>query len=98
MASAHSSVHLGDRLRALRAAQGWSIDEAATRAGLSRNTLSNLERSSFPNPTLSTLLALMEVYELRSIEELLGAVPSRLLLTDWVRLGRPGVDPLRWTP
>lgn len=88
--NAHSSVHLGDHLRDLRKAEGWSIEAAASKAGLSANTLANIERSAFPNPTLSTLLALVEIYRLRSVEELFGRLPSRVVLAHWVASGRPG--------
>lgn len=88
--SDHQSVHVGAQLRHLRTARGWSIEEAAVHAGLSRNTLSKLEGMALPNPRLATLLALMELYELHSIEELLGLVPSRALLRAWVAEGRPG--------
>jgi len=85
------NVHIGKRLRALRLRRDWSIEEAASRAGLSRNTLGNLELAPIPNPRLATLLALMEAYEMRGIEELLGDLPSRALLQAWVAQGRPGV-------
>jgi transcriptional regulator with XRE-family HTH domain len=87
----HYNVHLGRTLRHLRHARGWSIDEAANRANLSRNTLSNVERSVVPNPTLSTLFSLMELYEVQTIEGLLGSVPSAMLLDEWVAQGRPGL-------
>jgi transcriptional regulator with XRE-family HTH domain len=86
----HSTVQVGQHLRRLRVARGWSIEEAAVQAGLSRNTLSKLEAAALPNPRLATLLALMELYQLRSIEELLGLVPSRELLRAWLAEGRPG--------
>ena len=88
---ANLTVQIGARLRALRRRNGWSIESAAARAGLSRNTLGALETAEFPNPTLSTLLALMETYGVGTLEELLGAVPSRLLLEAWVQQGRPGL-------
>jgi transcriptional regulator with XRE-family HTH domain len=90
LSSTHPTVHLGERLRALRASREWSIEAAAAKAGLSGNTLSNLERTALPNPTLSTLLALMEIYDLGSIDDLFGPAPSRLLLAEWVAIGRPG--------
>lgn len=86
----HSSVHVGSHLRGLRLGRGWSIEEAAVKAGLSRNTLGGLETSALPNPTLSTLLALMELYELATIESLFAPEPSRELLRAWVASGRPG--------
>lgn len=87
---AQSSVHVGHRLRELRLQRDWSIEQAAARAGLSRNTLGGLENAALPNPTLSTLLALMEIYEAHSIDDLIGSLPSRLLLRAWVAEGRPG--------
>lgn len=87
---AQFSVHVGRQLRRLRHDHGWSIDAAAAKAGLSRNTLGGLETQQLPNPTLSTLLALMELYGVRTIEELLGVPPSRSLLQAWVQAGRPG--------
>jgi transcriptional regulator with XRE-family HTH domain len=82
-------VHIGARLRALRRARGWTVGQAAEHAGLSRNTLSNAENAPLPNPTLSTLLALMDIYDLRSLEELIGPIPSQLVLRAWLARGRP---------
>src|SRR5690242_9179241 len=72
-------VHLGDRLRAVRELAGLSQEKAAVASGISRNTLSALEKARFPNPKLGTLLRLMGTYKLKSIEELLGPVPSARL-------------------
>lgn len=88
--SALSTVHVGNRLRRLRQERGWSIETAAARAGLSRNRLGSLETAALPNPTLSTLLTLMELYDAGTIEDLLGSAPSRTLLRAWVTAGRPG--------
>lgn len=67
------------------------MDHAARLAGLSRNTLGKLEKAALPNPNLSTLLALMEIYETTSLEDLLGPLPSQSLLDRWVGEGRPGL-------
>jgi transcriptional regulator with XRE-family HTH domain len=83
-------VHLGWTLRRLRHGRGWSIGQAASMAGISPNTLSNVERSAMPNPTLSTLLALMDIYKVDTIEGLLGPTPSQELLQEWISMGRPG--------
>jgi len=87
----HSTVHLGGAIRRIRKSQGLSIDAAAAKAGLSRNTLSNIERDPLPNPTLSTLLALMDVFGLQSIETLFDRTPSQDLLQEWIARGRPGI-------
>jgi transcriptional regulator with XRE-family HTH domain len=76
-------VHLGNRLRTVREQTGLSQEKAAGKAGITRNGLALLEKARFPNPTLSTLLGLMRAYELRSIEELLGPVPSARLAAAW---------------
>ncbi len=49
------TIDLGYRLFQLRDQQGWSIKELARRAGISRTTLSNLERNKGQIPTLATL-------------------------------------------
>jgi transcriptional regulator with XRE-family HTH domain len=82
---------MGAQIRQLRKARGLTIDEAAKRAGLSRNTLSNVERSALPNPTLGTMLALMELFDLETIEGLIGPTPSASLVDEWIDKGRPGV-------
>jgi hypothetical protein len=33
----------------------------------------------------------MELYEIQTIEGLLGSVPSAMLLDEWVAQGRPGL-------
>jgi transcriptional regulator with XRE-family HTH domain len=47
---------LGDELRAARLAAGWSQEELADRAGISRNYVSLLERNE-KSPTVDVLLA-----------------------------------------
>jgi transcriptional regulator with XRE-family HTH domain len=76
-------VHLGERLRAVRERAGLSQEKAAVASGISRNTLVTLEKARFGNPKLGTLLRLMRTYKLRSIEELLGPVPSARLAAAW---------------
>ena len=82
-ASAHLRVHLGERLRAVRNQRGLTQEKAAVQAGITRGRLADLEKARFPNPTLSTLLRLMRTYELRSVEELLGPIPSTRLAAAW---------------
>lgn len=80
-------VHLGRRLRAARQATGLTMEQAAAAAGLTRNTIGSLENARFPDPKLSTLLRLMRAYDLSSLEELLGPVPSARLAAAWEQEG-----------
>lgn len=63
------------------------MEQAAAAAGLTRNTIGNLEGVKFPDPKLSTLLRLMRAYGLNSLEELLGPVPSARLAAAWEEVG-----------
>jgi transcriptional regulator with XRE-family HTH domain len=83
-------VHVGQRLRRLRQARGLTQEQAAAAAGLTRNTLGSLERERFPDPHLSTLLTLMHVYQLGTLEELLGPLPSARVANAWEEEGRTG--------
>ncbi len=82
-----STTHLGGRLRAARNARGLTQAQAADAAGIARNTLVSLERAQHPDPRLSTLLRLMRVYGLGSLEELLGELPSHQLAETWAAEG-----------
>jgi transcriptional regulator with XRE-family HTH domain len=82
---AHFTVHVGQRLQELRRHAGLTQERAAVGAGLTRNTLMTLERAAHPDPRLSTLLKLMMLYNLGSIEELLGATPSARLMENLAR-------------
>lgn len=88
--SAQPEVNLGERLRAARELAGLSQEKAAVASGITRNTLASLEKARFPNPKLGTLLRLMKTYKLRSIEELLGPVPSASLAAAWEAEGWSG--------
>ncbi|HEY9272046.1 helix-turn-helix transcriptional regulator, partial [Achromobacter sp.] len=61
---------IAGRLKALRQERGWSLDELAGRAGLSRATLSRLENAEV-SPTASALGKLCGAY---------GLTMSRLML------------------
>lgn len=80
---AHSTVHIGASLRARRQASNLTQERAAVLAGLTRGAVAKLEASELPDPHLSTLLALMRVYGLGSIEELLGRIPSAEIARYW---------------
>lgn len=80
-------VHLGERLRSVRKLSGLTQEQAAVASRVTRTTIAELEGTRFPNPKLSTLLRLMRTYELRSLEELLGPVPSAMLAAAWEEEG-----------
>lgn len=88
---ASDSIHLGKRLRTLREACSLSQESAAVRAGMTRNTLARHEASAFPDLKLSTILALMELYDVASLDGFVGRSPAERLLQSWVGQGRPGL-------
>jgi transcriptional regulator with XRE-family HTH domain len=47
-------LNLGDRVRELRRSRGWTLEEAARRAGLARSTLSKIENGQM-SPTYDAL-------------------------------------------
>jgi transcriptional regulator with XRE-family HTH domain len=63
---------LAARLAELRTERGWSLDELAGRSGVSRSTLSRLERGEI-SPTAALLGKLAPVYE-RTMSRLLAEV------------------------
>ena len=54
-------VSLGERLRSLRAAKGWTLEELAERSGLSKPFLSRLESGS-RQPSIAAVLTLARVF------------------------------------
>jgi transcriptional regulator with XRE-family HTH domain len=71
---------LAERLAALRLAAGWSLDELATRSGVSRATLSRLERAeTSPTATLLSRLARAHGLPLSRLLADAEALPVRLL-------------------
>ncbi|MCK2219411.1 XRE family transcriptional regulator [Actinomadura sp. ATCC 31491] len=73
-------TRLAERLARLRVDRGWSLDELARRAGVSRSTLSRLERGEI-SPTASLLNKLCAVHG-RTMSRLLAEVeaePPQLL-------------------
>jgi transcriptional regulator with XRE-family HTH domain len=67
-------ARLAGRLAELRVERGWSLDELARRTGVSRSTLSRLERAEI-SPTASLLGKLCTAYE-RTMSRLLAEVES----------------------
>jgi len=63
-------MNLGLRLRAARATKGLTLMEAARRSGITRQTISFVERG-YEMPQTTTLAALARVYDL-PIDELLA--------------------------
>lgn len=52
-------VNLGERVRDLRKSRGWTLEEAAKRAGLARSTLSKIENGQM-SPTYEALKKLAD--------------------------------------
>jgi DNA-binding XRE family transcriptional regulator len=73
---AHFSGHFGERLRSLRKERRTSAKTLAIRAGISRETLRQIETDPAANPRLSTLLGLQRALGLASVEQLLGGFPA----------------------
>ena len=71
---------LAERLAALRLAAGWSLDELAAKSGVSRATLSRLERAeTSPTATLLSRLARAHGLPLSRLLADAEALPVRLL-------------------
>ncbi|EMF52180.1 MULTISPECIES: XRE family transcriptional regulator [Streptomyces] len=67
-------LRLAARLAELRAEHGWSLGELADRSGVSRSTLSRVERAE-TSPTAALLNRLCRVYG-RTMSQLLGEVEA----------------------
>lgn len=61
--AAPSALDLGERVRRLRGARGWTLDEASARCGLSRAALSKIERGLM-SPTFGALQKLARGFDL----------------------------------
>ncbi len=57
--TAAEPLNLGARVRELRKAKGWTLDQAATQAGLARSTLSKIENGQM-SPTYDAVKKLAE--------------------------------------
>lgn len=80
-------LQLAGRLRDLRAARGWSLDELAARSGVSRATLSRLENAE-TSPTAAVLGRLCAAHGL-TLSRLM-----RLVEDGFAPLVRPADQPL----
>ena len=59
-------LDLGIRVRELRKAKGWTLEQAAARAGLARSTLSKIENGQM-SPTYDALKKLCLLYTSRCV-------------------------------
>lgn len=80
---AQSTVHIGAAVKARREAVGLTQERAAALAGITRNALMSIEHQALPNSTLSTLLSLMRVYGLRTLDELIGVTAAEAAAETW---------------
>lgn len=89
--------HLGDRVRKLRKAKDWTQDELAKKAGLSRDTIVNLEESpeSRKAHTLRQVARALKVdlATLVSETEAIPPVPQTTRKSEQDRAGVPRDDP-----
>ncbi|BFU44537.1 helix-turn-helix domain-containing protein [Krasilnikovia sp. MM14-A1004] len=84
---------LAVRLGVLRAERAWSLDDLAARTGISRSTLSRLERGEI-SPTAALLGRLCTAYE-RTMSALLAeveAAPAELVRADDQPVWRDGTS------
>lgn len=73
---ARYGAQFGLRVKALREGAGLTVKDLSEMSGLGRRTVYKLEEGQIENPKLGVLLSLRAVLDLRSIEELLGDLPS----------------------
>ena len=76
----YSSVEQGKRLRDLRKGRGWSQEELAKRAGLSRSALPKLETGRFKDTRHDTIEKLAKAFDMTATEfisHIKGAVESQ---------------------
>lgn len=80
---------IGQRIRARRTSRQWSLDEVATRSGVSRRTLVAIEQGQ-ANPSIAVL---------SSISDALGIAFAALVgagATEALQVRRSGEGPLLW--
>ncbi len=84
------SAAIGAKVRAERHARGWTLDQLAEKAGVSRRMLINVEQGT-ANPSVTTLLRLSDALGIGL--QALVAVPQ----TKPVTVVRAGEAPALWT-
>jgi transcriptional regulator with XRE-family HTH domain len=67
---------LGPRLRSLRESAGLTQQQVQEATGISDTEVSFLERGLAANPPFAYLLALRDLYEVATLEQLFGDLPS----------------------
>ncbi len=82
-----SPLNLGERVRELRKARGWTLEQAAVQAGLARSTLSKIENGQM-SPTYEALKKLAEGLGIG--EPQLFTPPSRTQVTGRLAVTRAG--------
>jgi transcriptional regulator with XRE-family HTH domain len=80
-------VNLGERVRELRRSRGWTLEEAATRAGLARSTLSKIENGQM-SPTFDAVKKLAQGLAI-SVPQLFTA-PSRAQVNGRMAITKSG--------
>lgn len=85
--AAPEPLNLGKRVRELRKARGWTLEQAAVQAGLARSTLSKIENGQM-SPTYEALKKLAEGLAI-SVPQLFTA-PSRAQINGRMSVTRSG--------
>ena len=96
------STLLGEKLRAQRVAQGYSLDGLAKVAGLSKSYLWELENRPSPKPSVEKLQSIAKVLNIDvtfllddNVEELLEEHRDRQFFRNYSRLDQPSKDRLQ---
>src|SRR4051812_23970524 len=66
------------RVGGLRVARQWTRQQLASRSDIHRSIITGIE-AGHKDPQLSTLLKLVDVFELCSLDQLFGSMPSESL-------------------
>jgi len=74
----HAPIDLGERVRALRKARNWTLEQAAQKAGLARSTLSKIENGQM-SPTFDAVRKLATGLDI-SVPQLFTAPKSDKVL------------------
>lgn len=69
-------THAGGRIRTLRAQAGMTLDQLATKTGLSKGLLSKLENLPDSNPSLETLQSIADAFDV-TVGDLIDAGETR---------------------
>lgn len=70
-----------DRLQALRSTRSASLKQLSEESGIPESVIGRISRGQ-EDPSLSEMLALVAVFGLRSIEELVSPLGSQILLAE----------------